>query len=66
MGKKKRPAPDVDHVTQELEGLLEQFSDEELESGVMEHGTAALSGERHTPRTLIALLHDAGVDRSNR
>ena len=33
--KKKRSAPEVDQVTPELEALLGQFSDEEIESGVV-------------------------------
>lgn len=60
----KRPAPDVDLVTPELEALLEQFSDDEIETGVLARGAVAADSEHHTAESLKALLGRAVLERS--
>jgi hypothetical protein len=59
MSHPKRPPPEVDHVTPELEALLAQFSDEEIASGVITRAAAAVPAARHTSHELLARLNDA-------
>lgn len=61
MSSKIRPVPDVDQVTPELKALLAQFTDEEIETGVIE-GPAIGDAERHTVAELLDLLNDARLE----
>lgn len=60
----KRPAPEVDPETPELKALLEQFSDAEIETGVLTRGAVAADSERHTAKSLEVLLGRAILERS--
>ncbi len=63
MSSKNRPVPDVDQVTPELEALLAQFTDEEIETGVIARdGTAVGDAERHTVAALPDRLNDARLE----
>lgn len=60
MSHTKRPVPEVDQVTLELEALLVQFTDEEIETGVVARGgTATETAERHNAAALRDLLAGA-------
>lgn len=65
MSPEKRPTPEVEQVTPELENLLAQFTDEEIETGVIARATSpAAPSESHTPTTLQHLLDTALLERS--
>jgi DNA-binding phage protein len=64
MSAKNRRTLEVDQVTPELEHLLAQFTDEEIETGVMARGAPATSDQLHTPTTLQHLLDKALLERS--
>jgi len=60
----KRPDPEMDQVTPELDTLLAQFTDEEIETGVIAHSAVATSTEHHTTETLQRHLNAALFERS--
>ena len=65
MGTRKRPAPEVEHVTPELETLIAQFTDDEIATGVVQRtGTPAGRPQRHTAKSLLGRLTDAILERS--
>ena len=64
MSPENLPTPEVDHVTPELENLLAQFTDDEIETGVMARATPAAPNERHTPTTLVDLLGKVLLEQS--
>lgn len=64
MSTKKRPVPEVDQVTPELEALLAQFTDEEIETGIMTRGPRVQPDQEHTPTSLRGLLADAMLQES--
>ena len=60
MSQWKRQAPAVDQVTPELEVLLAQFTDEEIETGVIAcGGSDGGAAQGHTAESLRAYLEDA-------
>ena len=60
MSHRKRPPPAAVQVTPELEVLLAQFTDEEIETGVIAcGGNDGVAAERHTADSLRARLADA-------
>jgi len=62
---RQRPDPEVDQATRALERLLAQFTDEEIDTGVIARDTtAAAPTERHTSTTLHELLATARFERS--
>ena len=66
MNTRMRPSPNVDRVTPELETVLAQFTDEEIETGVIARDatTNGSTSERHTATTLHDLLATARRERS--
>lgn len=52
MSPENLPTPEVDQVTPELEILLAQFTDEEIETGVIARASPTATNELHTPTTL--------------
>ena len=61
----KRPAPEVD-VTPELEALLAQFTDDEIETGVMSRGPVVRPDECHSAATIQEILDSLTGDNGSR
>jgi len=65
MTPRMRSDVDVDQPSPELESLLEQFGDEEIETGVLARGAGpAADSERHTAKFIESLLGGAVLERS--